>query len=257
MRTIRARLTASYSVALTLTLAGFAAVLYLAGRRASFRELDQRIRSEAELGAGILAESYRARGALVRTDAAHHATLVPDVAALLEVVPDYLIVTARDGSLLYASADARALTFQEVEKLRRLVEASLERAGPDTVQFGPQGPTLHYAVRRVPEIGPPYGAIFAAADIRAAELEPRQLLGTMALILPAGLILGVVIGSWISRRAIAPVDQIITEVQEITDGRSLHRRLAEPMVHDEVGRLAATLNQMMARLEQSFATLRR
>src|SRR5581483_10409414 len=47
------------------------------------------------------------------------------------------------------------------------------------------------------------------------------------------------------------------EVQEITDGRSLHRRLAEPMVHDEVGRLAATLNQMMARLEQSFATLRR
>jgi len=64
-------------------------------------------------------------------------------------------------------------------------------------------------------------------------------------------------GSWISRRALAAVDQIITEVREITDGRSLHRRLAEPLVKDELGRLAATLNQMMTRLERSFAALRR
>src|SRR5436190_2264550 len=64
-------------------------------------------------------------------------------------------------------------------------------------------------------------------------------------------------GSWISRRALAAVDQIITEVREITDGRSLHRRLAEPLVKDELGRLAETLNQMMTRLERSFAALRR
>ncbi len=53
------------------------------------------------------------------------------------------------------------------------------------------------------------------------------------------------------------MDQIITEVREITDGRSLHRRLAEPLVKDELGRLAETLNQMMTRLERSFAALRR
>jgi signal transduction histidine kinase len=50
---------------------------------------------------------------------------------------------------------------------------------------------------------------------------------------------------------------MITEVREITDGRSLHRRLAEPLAKDELGRLAATLNEMMARLERSFAALRR
>src|SRR5204862_5989364 len=42
-----------------------------------------------------------------------------------------------------------------------------------------------------------------------------------------------------------------------TDGRSLHRRLAEPLMKDELGRLAETLNQMMTRLERSFAALRR
>src|SRR5437867_2988445 len=66
MQTIRGRLTVWYSAALVLTLAAFAIVLYVARRRASYDDLDQRIRSEAELSAAILGESYRARGALRR-----------------------------------------------------------------------------------------------------------------------------------------------------------------------------------------------
>src|SRR2546425_1068132 len=166
MQTLRGRLTAWYSGALALTLAAFAGVLYLDRRSASYQDLDQRIQSEASLTAGILAESYRARGTLVRADTAQRPVLIPDLAALLEAVPDFLVITARDGSLLFASSDARAPTFQQVE-------------------------------------------------------------------------------------------QIIPEVREITEGRSLPRRLAEPLVKDELGRLAETLNQMMTRLERSFAALRR
>ena len=257
MQTIRARLTAWYSTALTLTLAAFAAVLYLARRSASYQDLDQRIRSEAELTAGILVESYRARGVLVQTDTARRLTLVPEVAALLEVVPDYLIVTAQDGSLLFASADARALTFQDVEQLRQLVGTARDGLPAGVVRLGASGPKLHYAVRHVREIGRASVAILAGADVQTAELAPQQLLDTFALILPIGLVAALLVGSWIARRALAPVDQIITEVREITDGRSLHRRLAEPMVKDELGRLAATLNQMMTRLERSFTALRR
>src|SRR5438067_1653982 len=124
MQTIRGRLTAWYSAALALTLAAFAAVLYLDRRNASYQDLDQRMRSEASLTAGILAESYRARGVLVRPDSAGRPVLIPDVAALLEAVPDILIVTARDGSLLFASSDARALTFQQVEQLMTRLERS-------------------------------------------------------------------------------------------------------------------------------------
>src|SRR5437667_9406766 len=119
MQTLRGRLTAWYSGALALTLAAFAGVPYLGPRGASYQDLDQRIRSEASLTAGILAESYRARGTLVRADTAQHPVLIPDLAALLEAVPGFLIITARDGSLLFASSDARALTFQQVEQLQR------------------------------------------------------------------------------------------------------------------------------------------
>src|SRR6266851_5266883 len=75
MQTLRGRLTAWYSVALALTLAAFAAVLYVDRRSASYQELDQRLRSEAALTAATLAESYRARGALVRADTAERPAL--------------------------------------------------------------------------------------------------------------------------------------------------------------------------------------
>lgn len=257
MQTLRGRLTAWYSGALALTLAAFAGVLYLDRRNASYQELDQRIQSEASLTAGILAESYRARGVLVRADSAGRPVLIPDLAALLEAVPGFLIITARDGSLLFASSDSRALTFQEVEQLQRPATAPLSGRAEGTLRLEPNGPNVHYVVRLVTDAGPQFGAILAAADVRTAELGPEELLSTMVLVLPIGLAVALLMGSWISRRALAAVDLIITEVREITDGRSLHRRLAEPMVKDEIGRLVETLNQMMTRLERSFIALRR
>ena len=257
MQTLRGRLTAWYSVALALTLAAFAGVLYVDRRSASYQDLDQRIQSEASLTAGILAESYRARGTLVRPDTANRPVLISDLAALLEAVPDFLVITARDGSLLFASSDARALTFQQVEQLRSLASAPLSGRSSGTLRLEPNGPKIHYVVHYVTGAGPQFGAILAGADVRTAELGPDELLSTFALVLPLGLALALLMGSWISRRALAAVDQIITEVREISDGRSLHRRLAEPLVKDELGRLAETLNQMMTRLERSFAALRR
>ncbi len=257
MQTIRARLTAWYSVALALTLAAFAAVLYVDRRSASYQDLDQRIQSEASLTAGILAESFRARGVLVGRDTAGSLVLIGDLAGLLEAVPDFLLITAHDGTLLFASSDARALTFQQVEQLRRLASDPASGRSTGTVRLGADGPKIHYAIHYVTDAGPQFGAILAGANVRSAELGPEQLLSTFALILPLGLVAALLMGTWIASHALAAVDQIITEVREITDGRSLHRRLAEPVVKDELGRLAETLNQMMMRLERSFAALRR
>jgi signal transduction histidine kinase len=50
---------------------------------------------------------------------------------------------------------------------------------------------------------------------------------------------------------------LINEVEAITDGRSLHRRLPADLGNDELSRLGNTLNAMIARLETSFGALRR
>ena len=255
MATIRGRLTAWYATALALTLGAFALVIYVASRRAAYEELDRRITSEADLTVGILAGVYRAGGVVLQHDEAGRPTLVAELTATLDAVPDYLIITHAGGRVLFASSQARS-RINEFEQLERLVRASRSPVA-DTVTIQPVGPKLRYVVRPVTGAGAELGAVLAAAPTAAAVLELRQLLGTFALTLPFGLLIAYVIGSWIAGRALAPVDDIITEVRAITDGRSLHRRLAVPLERDELGRLAATLNEMMARLERSFTALRR
>lgn len=252
MQTIRGRLTAWYSTTLFLTLAAFSAALYVARRTAFFQDLEQRVQSEADLTNGILEESYRARGLLIERD-----SLIGDVRGLLEVVPDYLIITNAGGRVLFLSQSARELGYQKVEQLARLAQPPLRGSNVGTIELAPNGPRIRHVVRFVTGAGPQFGAILAGANVETAELGAQQLLSTFVVILPIGVLAAVLVGSWIARRALEPVDQIITEVREITDGRSLHRRLAEPMVKDELGRLAETLNQMMVRLERSFAALRR
>ncbi len=255
MATVRGRLTAWYTTALTLTLAAFAAVVYVASHRAAFEELDRRITSEADLTVGILAGVYRAGGVVLQRDAAGRPALVAELTATLDAVPDFLIITHTEGRVLFASAQARA-RINEFEQLARLARDSRSSVA-DTVTIQPLGPTLRYVVRPVIGAGAELGAVLAAAPTAAATLQLRQLLGTYALTLPFGLLIAYLVGSWIAGRALAPVDEIITEVREITDGRSLHRRLAVPIERDELGRLAATLNEMMGRLERSFSALRR
>ena len=269
-------MTVWYASALILSIAVFAVVLYFSRRSATYQDLDRRIQSEADLTAGILAESYHARGVLVEKDTAGRPVLVQEVAAVLEVVPDYLLVTSRDGRLLFASPDARALTFAEFEQLNAITrppprppppppappapspraEASASHL-PGRFRIEPNGPTLHYVVRAVPDAGEQFGAIFAGANTRSAELRLEQLLTTILIAFVVGVVPAILVGRWIAARALEPVDRMITEVREISDGRSLHRRLPLPLAQDELARLAATLNQMMTRLERSFAALRR
>jgi heavy metal sensor kinase len=254
-------MTVWYATALILSIAVFAVVLYFARRSATYQDLDRRIQSEADLTAGILAESYHARGVLVEKDTAGRPVLTPEVAAVLEVVPDFLLVTSRDGRLLFASPDARALTFTEFEQLNAITRAPAPAPAtprlPGRFRIEPNGPTLHYIVRAVPDAGDQFGTIFAGANTRSAELQIEQLLLTIVIAFFVGVVPAILVGGWIAGRALEPVDRMITEVREISDGRSLHRRLAVPMARDELGRLAETLNQMLTRLERTFVALRR
>jgi signal transduction histidine kinase len=80
--------------------------------------------------------------------------------------------------------------------------------------------------------------------------------GLLAVGLP--LLLAVVaVTTWIVvGRALAPVEAIRTEVDAIS-AAALHRRVPDPPADDEIGRLARTMNHMLARLEQAQARQRR
>ena len=74
--------------------------------------------------------------------------------------------------------------------------------------------------------------------------------------LPALLVV-VAITTWSTvGHALAPVEAIRSEVDEISAAR-LDRRVPQPKADDEIGRLATTMNRMLARLEDSRNSQRR
>lgn len=71
------------------------------------------------------------------------------------------------------------------------------------------------------------------------------------------LLVVVAITTWFAvGRALAPVEAIRREVDEISTAQ-LHRRVPQPAGHDEIGRLAATMNRMLERLESARNSQRR
>ncbi len=84
----------------------------------------------------------------------------------------------------------------------------------------------------------------------------RELLMVLLLTVPpvvAGALGG---GYWLARKALAPVDRMAATAKEITSTQ-LDRRLHAPNSSDELGRLANTFNDMIARLQRSFDEIRR
>jgi signal transduction histidine kinase len=71
------------------------------------------------------------------------------------------------------------------------------------------------------------------------------------------LLVVVAVTTWLTvGRALAPVEAIRREVDEISAAQ-LHRRVTQPKADDEIGRLAATMNRMLARLESARDSQRR
>src|SRR5262245_8979553 len=100
------------------------------------------------------------------------------------------------------------------------------------------------------------GELAATSPEERVEQELGEILLVLALGLPPIVVLAGVGGYVLARRALAPIDHLGGEARRITAER-LHERLSVPNERDEIGRLAAVINDTLARLESSFEQLRR
>src|SRR5919206_2459073 len=156
--------------------------------------------------------------------------------------------------MLYGSFSVRQLSSDDRATLQT---AAISAPTDGTAQILTVGGErlLLVAVAGAPESA--VSRVAAAASLRSTEVALRELLATMLVVAPLLLVASSSLAYVIAGRAFKPVDRIINEVQAISDGRSLHRRLPQDSAGDEIGRLAVTLNEMIQRLETSFAALRR
>ncbi|NQW29317.1 MAG: HAMP domain-containing protein [Ignavibacteria bacterium] len=96
-----------------------------------------------------------------------------------------------------------------------------------------------------------------AAAYPAAEVDAtlRSLFALMLYAIPFLILISVVVGWFLARGSLKPVDVITQSARRIT-AEHLSQRLPMPPTNDEIARLTQTLNDMIARLEASFTQIR-
>ncbi len=285
MASIRARLAAAYAAALAGSVAAFAGALWVVRGDAGARELQRYVSEEAEVAERLLVQAHgRGTGLPLTevTDPLVGPLAVARVRLLLDALPNLVIVADTAGRLVYGSNEARVLApgrayavDSTAQRLGPTVAAKLVITRDTTGQAGayvrarglPPVEEVLVVRRDLPAALAPLRRVVVATPTRSARRAQQELLGAALAIAPVVMLLSMGAAWWIAGRAVRPLDRMVTELEAITDGRSLHRRLAvgglapggeaEDAAGDELGRLVATVNAMIGRLETSFGALRR
>lgn len=155
---------------------------------------------------------------------------------------DYLQIHLETGDLIYRSAflEAHPGPLMPPDQVKRPLFRSLRVDGLHFrfvyEKFNVNGHA--YTV----EMGLP-------ADDAVATLQLFR--SYLLMFAPALLLVAAVVGHWMSRRALAPVDALVHTAREI-GGANLNSRLQKLNTGDELQRLSDTLNEMLDRIETAF-----
>ncbi len=163
--------------------------------------------------------------------------------------PLYFRVLDAEGAIFYASEGMRGIEYKVDEKVM-----SLARKGRNNIE------KIHSPGRRRPF------RFISAPLYRDGKLAYIVQLGThlrfirkslsgfkrnILAAFPIVLVLGS-FGGWIlARRSLLPIGYIVSKTQSITT-KNLNERLIQRRTHDEMDDLIRTINEMIARLEDSF-----
>lgn len=179
---------------------------------------------------------------------------------------------ARDTAALVAAGQLTVVDdrlVQVVDLDRRVIAASPELRGlppllpawpvtgllTQTLSPAPIGDGGAYTVVAVPTtVGGRPVAVYEASSLEAVTEGMEATSSALLVAVPALL---AIIGwaSWLLvGRTLRPVEQMRCQVAEIT-ASELGRRVPEPAVQDELGRLASTMNEMLARLQGAHERL--
>ena len=233
--TIRARLTTVACVVVAGALVVGAVVILSVLKRTLIENLDDAATLRAEDAAELIATE-----GLVNPLPVHG-----DEDAFVQVVDSSGSIVAASSNLAGVGRIARFRPTGEDAEIRT-VRIPVPDEGEDdfrVVALGADGPGGRYTIYVVANLD----------RVKETRTAVRRLLfyGLPILLVLVGLISWFVVG-----RALRPVEAMRSEVAEI-GARDLGRRVPEPRVDDEIGRLATTMNSMLDRLQSSADRQRR
>ncbi|MFN9099754.1 MAG: sensor histidine kinase [Gemmatimonadaceae bacterium] len=257
MRSIRTRLTIAWTTATIGTLFLFSVTLLAVRREMALRALVDKVQVEADRVVSTIdvARKTGPEPVVAQNDPLAGPTVGARLQAFLGLLEGYVLMQDSTGYDIYASPAVQALSTSDRDLFSNAARRSTP--GPTTTRVALFNDDVRLATREVTLSATARYRVYFALSSADISLTPPALVGTMLVITPFLLLLSIAFAYVIAGRAFRPIDRIIDQVEAITDGRSLHRRLAIGAAGEELARLSATLNAFIERIEISFGALRR
>jgi|YNPNPStandDraft_1061719.scaffolds.fasta_scaffold17284_3 two-component system OmpR family sensor kinase len=249
---IRLRLTLWYVLVLAGILVIFAGVLYAVLSFNLFSEVDRRLQIRA-------------------------ADVQNSLATALELQTDPRVFILRGGRLTLPAADTFATpgVFVQISTLEGVALTRSENLGAQTLVIPSnaleqvaRGEAMYVNMMkdRVPlrvYIAPlvvrnqVLAAIVVAESLQGVTRTLQQLAMLILVGMAGGLVLAFGVGALLAHQALAPIDHITQTAHAIARSNDLTQRIETRATRDELGRLAATFNEMLERIEALFRAQQR
>ena len=242
IETVRGRLTLFYVSVLAAALIVVGVLIYVLLARALYVRVDENLQAGVRIAmtslANDLAEGQDYNDA-ARSTAAEQSSS-QQMLAIYDPTGRLLAEGGRDGDLEIALPPLDTVPDGE-----DLLQTVIESDGDDRHRL---------AFRRV-SIPPSNYIVVVGADLEPMDEELEFLRGTLAYVVPMVLIVAGIGGSFLARQSLSPVVSMADRARRIGI-ENLSERLPVANSHDELGHLAETFNELLARLEASLGQQR-
>ena len=231
LRSVRVRLMLWYLLLMALLLLAFCGMLYVVVTQVALRNLEGNVRTTAQ--------------AFVTTYERTHQLSAADLSADPLSKKMIVLVFNTRGEIVLTQGQPTPALIRQVQQALPVPGEMTDRWLSSSATAGPTD-YLFFA-----EVLPgPSQEILAVGSTRTDRQVVQYLLLGMGLAGPSMLLLAAGCGYWLASRAMRPVrlmTQAAREIEETDLSRRLHLQS-----QDELGELAATFDQMLARLEAAF-----
>ncbi len=244
---IRAKLTLWYTGLLAVSLLGFSLLLYSSLTGILTTITDDRLAGQAQDVINLI-QSENDPAAVLLSGRVR----LPSIDVFASQY--YIQIVQADGRPVQLSENLRNRVLPVPQEA--LSEITAGRPNDYTVEIG-QGTRLRVVSVPLIVAGRPAGAVQVAQSLTVTEDALRVI--RMVLVVGAlfSLLLAAAGGALLAHAALRPIESITETSERITLAEDLSQRIPIAVPNDELGRLAKTINNMLARLDVLFQAQQR
>ncbi|MFN7994830.1 MAG: ATP-binding protein [Bryobacteraceae bacterium] len=242
LRSFRLQLTAWHLLFLSLVFLLFSVFVERLVATAFHKRFDQALRAEANTAIGLFGEELAESGG--NADAAARETVS-------ELRAQGRAIALFEGARLLAAGDSGARFMGTAP--------GSQSAGRDPLLTNVAGVESEAATRLLTQDFEVHGRRFrliAGESLESVDTDLRLVRRVLLLLAPAGLLIVGLGGFVLATRSLAPVRRMAEQAKRITD-RDLSAGLRPGASSEELQALADSFNELLSRLDLSFATMRR